>query len=282
MTDFLILTVLVVLVMRWVVVHNRFQDLERRIATVGGSTVTELEMRDIRTRVARLERMLVDFQHPAPERVPAHEPEIAPPPVQPQVAEVIAPPPPAFTPPPRPETDPYPPTPEPALSGPTSTGRLRGFFHNDEWETLVGGSLLNKVGAVVLVIGIALFLAYSFGRMNAAGRASLALSASLAILGAGIWSERRAQYRLFARGLIGAGWAALYATAYAIYALPAARIIENPFAGSMGLLLVAAGMIGHSLRYRAQTVTATAYFAAFAALARKSHKPIGKRPLFVA
>ena len=35
-------------------------------------------------------------------------------------------------------------------------------------------------------------------------------------------------FRLFSRGLIGAGWAALYATAYAIYALPAAQIIEQP------------------------------------------------------
>ena len=32
------------------------------------------------------------------------------------------------------------------------------------------------------------------------------------------------------------------------------------------LLLVAAGMIGHSLRYRVQAITAVAYFAAFAAL----------------
>jgi hypothetical protein len=43
--------------------------------------------------------------------------------------------------------------------------------------------------------------------------------------------------------------------------------------GSIGLLLVAAGMIGHSLRYRAQAVTATAYFAAFAALAATPSTP---------
>jgi hypothetical protein len=52
-----------------------------------------------------------------------------------------------------------------------------------------------------------------------------------------------------------------------VYALPAARIIENPFTGSLNLLLCAAGMVAHSLRYRAQAVTTTAYFAAFAALA---------------
>jgi hypothetical protein len=53
----------------------------------------------------------------------------------------------------------------------------------------------------------------------------------------------------------------------AIYAVPAAQIISNPFAGSVILLAVGTGMIAHSLRYRAQAVTALAYFTAFAALA---------------
>ena len=93
------------------------------------------------------------------------------------------------------------------------------------------------------------------------------------ILGAGVWAERRDRYRFFARGLIGAGWAALYATAYAIYAIPAARIVGNPFAGSLILLAVGGGMIAHSLRYRSQAITAVAYFSAFAALAVTPSSP---------
>ncbi len=202
-------------------------------------------------RVMRLERSLADQRKPAapePERVARLAA------AEPKMQDAIAPP----------------------------RERVRALFRSGELEALIGGSLLNKAGAVVLVIGIALFLAYSFGRMTAAGRASLALAASAAILGAGIWTERRARYRGFARGLIGAGWAALYATAYAIYALPAARIIENPFAGSIGLLVVAAGMVGHSLRYRAQSVTSIAYFGAFVALAATPSTPfavIGLIPL---
>jgi len=269
MTGFLLVMVLVALLVRWVVMSNRFQDLERRIALVGGATVTELEVRDIRDRLSRLERLVAGS--PSAERAPAPAPvqSIA-------VAEVVAPPVdvPVSVPAPLPEPVlAAKPRPEPMPSGPSSADRLRGLFANDDWEALLGGSLLNKVGAVVLVIGIALFLAYSFGRMTALGRASLALSASATILGAGIWAERRAHYRIFARGLIGAGWAALYATAYAIYALPAARIIEDPLVGSIVLLLVAAGMIGHSLRYRSQGATAIAYFAAFAALAATPSTP---------
>jgi hypothetical protein len=151
---------------------------------------------------------------------------------------------------------------EPALSE-----RLRGLLGDEEWEVLVGGSLLNKLGALVLVIGIALFLGFSFGRITPGGRASMALIVSLAILGTGIWVERLGQYRIFANGLIGAGWAGLYATSYAAYAIPEARIIDDPFVGSIGMVLVAAGMIWHSLRYRAQAVTSVGYFAAFAAMA---------------
>ncbi len=150
---------------------------------------------------------------------------------------------------------------------------VRATLRQHEWETLIGGSVLNAVGAVVLVIGIALFLAYSFAHMSAGGRASVALVTSLGILAAGVWAERKARYQIFARGLIGAGWAALYATAYAIYAIPAAQIVSNPIAGSVILLAVAIGMIAHSLRYRSQAVTAVAYFAAFAALAVTPSSP---------
>jgi len=153
------------------------------------------------------------------------------------------------------------------IAPPPSLGeRFRKYFGNEEWEALVGGSLLNKIGALVLVIGIALFLGYSFTHMTAAGRAFTSLGVSLCLLIGGVFLERRQTYRIFARGLIGAGWAALYVTAYAIYTVPAARLIDNPYAGSLVLLLVAAGMIGYSLRYRVQAITAVAYFAAFAAL----------------
>jgi hypothetical protein len=154
------------------------------------------------------------------------------------------------------------PAPEPSISD-----RLRDAIGDEGWEALVGGSVLNKVGALVLVVGIALFLAYSFAHMGPVGRAGTSLTVSLVLLGSGVWVERKELYRVFAGGLIGAGWAALYATAYAIYAIPDARVIESPFWGSCLLLLVAAGMIAHSLRYRSQSLTAIAFFCAFAALA---------------
>ena len=90
---------------------------------------------------------------------------------------------------------------------------------------------------------------------------------SVALLAGGVVLERRALYKLFARGLISAGWAALYFTTYAMHAVDAARVITSPVAGGALLFTVAVGIILHSLRYRVQGVTGVAYFSAFASLA---------------
>ena len=83
----------------------------------------------------------------------------------------------------------------------------------------------------------------------------------------GVIFERREKYRIFSYGLLGGGWAALYTTVYAMYAVPAAKILDNAFAATLLLLAVAAGMIVHSLKYRSQAVTGLAYFLAFVTLA---------------
>jgi len=82
---------------------------------------------------------------------------------------------------------------------------------------------------------------------------------------------------MFARGLLGGGWGALYVTVYAMHAVEAARVVPSPIAGGILLLGVAVGMIVHSLRYRSQTVTGVAYFVGFATLAITQ---AGTLPLF--
>jgi hypothetical protein len=146
------------------------------------------------------------------------------------------------------------------------TEDLRAGLAGEEWEAVVGGSWLNKIGVGVLVIGVALLLGYSFTKMGPAGRVSLGAAISLVMLLAGVRVERRERYVVFARGLIGGGWAALYFTAYAMHGLDAARVITSAIVGTALLAAVAIGMIGHSLRYRSQVVTGLAYFLAFVAL----------------
>ncbi|MBL0161329.1 MAG: DUF2339 domain-containing protein [Bryobacterales bacterium] len=184
----------------------------------------------------------------------------------------VADPEPASEPPPVPIPTPDIPLPPPP---PTQTlgDRIRHYVGDDEWEALVGGSLLNKLGALILVVGIILFLGYSFTRMGPAGRVAVSVGTGAALLAAGIFIERKQRYRVFAWGLLGAGWATLYATSYAMYALDAARVIENETVGVCLQLAVAAAMLGHSLKYRQQTVTGIAAASAFAALALSPSKP---------
>jgi uncharacterized membrane protein len=177
---------------------------------------------------------------PAPVAAPASV--TAPPPLRPAPPPVVAPE-----------------APRPAPRRPSRTAQ--------EWEAMVGENWLNKAGALVVVIGIALFLAYSVTQFGPVGRVAMALAVSVAMIAGGVVLERRQKYTMFARGLLGGGWAALYFTAYAMYALDAARVINDPLTGAIVLVLVAVGMIAHSLRYRSQVVTGLAYFAGFASLA---------------
>jgi hypothetical protein len=238
-------------------------------------------------RIADLERQLRELGKAAaapaapPEPTPIHQVQPLrpatppPPPPPPRVVERVAPvePPPLRTAPPPPPPPPPPmrppePVPEPVAAPAFSLAdTLREKLSGEEWEALVGGSLLNKLGSLITVIAIALGLSYSATRMGPAGRVALALGISFAMLAAGVIFERRGKYLIFARGLLGGGWAALYLTAYGMHALEAARVIESPLIAAIMLAMVAAGMIVHSLRYRSQVVTGLAYFAAFAALA---------------
>jgi hypothetical protein len=153
------------------------------------------------------------------------------------------------------------PEPEPAPAVVAETPRPER-----NWEAILGGNWLNKAGVLLLVIGVALLLRYSFNHLEAIGRVAMGAAIGSAMLAGGIWSERRPAYRLFGHGLVGGGWAALYFTAFAAHALPAARVIESAAVGSALLAVVAIAMIADSLRYRSQTVTALAYFLGFLTL----------------
>lgn len=145
--------------------------------------------------------------------------------------------------------------------------RIREHMAGEEWEAVVGGSWLNKLGVLVLVIGVALFLGYSLTHLGPAGRVAIGFVVSGAMLAGGVILERRVLYVIFARGLIGGGWAALYFTTYAMHALEAARVIQEPLVGMVLLGAVAAGMILHSLRYRSEVTTGLAYFVGFVTVA---------------
>ncbi|MDR3700691.1 MAG: DUF2339 domain-containing protein [Candidatus Sulfopaludibacter sp.] len=236
MDTFLLACILIVLLVRWIVLHNRFHDIEERIA-------------ELQRQIAR------------PPAVPWAQPIV--------LAEPVVPPPPA------PVVTPPPPRPEPVVIHtppprvdlpPLETTIPQPPVHTD-WESTLGGNWFNKAGVVVLVCGLAWLLQFSFAHIGPAGRVAISLAVSFAMLAAGVIFEPRERYRIFARGLLGGGWAGLYTTVYAMHAVPGALVVPDPVLGAVLLIAVATGMIAHSLRYRSQTVTGLAYFIAFGTLA---------------
>ena len=143
---------------------------------------------------------------------------------------------------------------------PTIVDRIR---NSGGIEDLLGKNWLNKVGIVLLVMGIAFFLAHQLKTMGPAGKILVGYSVSLAMLGAGIWFERSERYRILARAGIGGGWALTFFTTYAMYHVPAAQVLTSQGVDLVLMLALALAMVGHTLRYNSQVVTALAFLLAF-------------------
>jgi uncharacterized membrane protein len=130
-------------------------------------------------------------------------------------------------------------------------------------EERLGTNWLNKLGVAILVLGISFFLAYEIKELGPAGKVLVGWLTGGLLLAAGIWLDLKDRYRIFARAGIGGGWALWFFTAYAMYHVPAALVLSSEAADLVLMLVVAAAMVVHTLRYRSQAVTGLAFLLAF-------------------
>jgi len=201
-----------------------------------------------------------------PEPIKLPEPvKLPPPPNVPPLVPIISPPAPRDhgT---RPPTPPPPPAPRPAsppLSAPPKFAHASQREIGADFEQKLGGNWLNKIGITILVIGISLFLAIKFPSLTNPEKILLGYVVSLGILGGGVYLERLDRYRIFARALIGGGWALTFFTTYAMHFVPYTRVIETQAIDLVLLFAVAAVMVFHTLRYDSQVVTGLAFLLAF-------------------
>ena len=135
------------------------------------------------------------------------------------------------------------------------------------FEEKLGGDWLAKLGVSILVIGVAFFLAPRLLTMGPVGKSLTGLTVSITLLLGGLWLERKPAYRIFARAGISGGWALLFFTTFAMHHFAATRVIGSLPADLLLMLLVATGMVLHSLRYGSQTATGLAFLLAFATVA---------------
>src|SRR6266849_893622 len=130
-------------------------------------------------------------------------------------------------------------------------------------EEPLGTNWLNKLGIIILVVGVALFGIYELGTLGPLGKVGISYFTSIFLLAGGIALEKRERYRLLGRTGIGGGWALLFFSTYGMYHVGAMRVFPRDLEwltmDCALMLLVAVAMALHTLRYRSQFVTGLAF-----------------------
>ena len=254
--------------------ETRVHELETRLATTTPPAPVQqpaapvpppVEPKPVETPISVKIPPSLEIPKPPSPTAPSTPPTPPAPPIEPLAPKPPVPPPPFPTPvthppaPPRPIPSPLSPPPQPAhLSAREATSQL---------EETLGKNWLNKLGIIALVIGISLFLAYKFPSLSNPEKVGLGYLVSFVILGTGIYLERSDRYRIFARALIGGGWALTFFVTYAMHFVPYTRVIDTQWVDLVLLFLVAAVMVVHTLRYDSQVVTGLAFLLAFTTVA---------------
>jgi len=246
------------------------------------------ELHALRDRVKSLQRRIEEgvpsMPAPAPGPEPAPLERPAPAPVA--RATPAAPPPSESTPeritpaPARPRVTAPPPAPAPARPArpappprPPLRSAPRAALGGFNLEQLLGGQLFLRAGVGIVLVGVVFLLGYALAQLGPAGRVALGAALGAAMLGAGLFTERRESLRTFGRALIAGGWAILYFVAFAAHFLELARVIDSDVEG-IGLLLgVAGAAVAFSLRYESEWTTVSAFGLAFGALALAATAP---------
>src|SRR6185437_13546570 len=134
-------------------------------------------------------------------------------------------------------------------------------------EQFLGMNLFARVGIVLLVLGLALLGRIALVAMTPPMRVALSFGIAGALLGGGIWLEGRERYRILGRAGIGGGWALLFFTAYAMAHVGPMTVMRSNTLDCTLMLLAAAAMMAHTLRYRSQLVTGLAFLLGFSTVA---------------
>jgi uncharacterized membrane protein len=257
----------------WWSLWRRSRKLARRVEELAGEI--EASRQGLGDRAARLEAEVAELQssnrpQAAASAAGVSSAKAAPVSAAPTTpvaavtsAETVAsappppPPPPAF----QPITPPAFAQTETTITGPSLFERLSSLL---KFEELLGTNLIAKIGALVLVLGVAFGLNLALRSLDPPGKVAMGFALGAVLLGAGIFFERNERYRTIARAAVAAGWGIIFFTAFAMNHIPAARILASEPADLGLMMVIAAAMVVHTLRYRSQVATGLAFLAAFA------------------
>ncbi|MFQ6027161.1 MAG: DUF2339 domain-containing protein [Dehalococcoidia bacterium] len=155
------------------------------------------------------------------------------------------------------------PQPPPSEAGGPPPGRrpLFGGDINWNWEWLVGGNWLARIGIVALVIGVGFFLKLAFDNdwIGETGRVALGIVGGLALLGAGEYWRRK--YPIWSQPLTGGGIAILYLAIFAGFSF---YDLIHPLIAFGLFLLITLTAAGLALRYESIAIAILGIIGGFA------------------
>lgn len=145
---------------------------------------------------------------------------------------------------------------EPAPSAPKPRKPMRAAWRDIDFESLIGGRWLNRIGILTLLIAAAFFLRYAFENewIGPTGRVLIGLVSGLALAGYGEGLAKR-KMRYFAEGMTALGAGVVYLSGYAAWDFYA--LVPQPTAFAF-LAFVTAAVIGQSVRRDSQRLAALA------------------------
>jgi len=149
------------------------------------------------------------------------------------------------------------PQPQPSLSlPPMPPSRTR-----EEWEALIGGKLLNRIGAFALILGVGFFLKYAFDNNLISETLRVAIgfiTGALLLLGGARFHKKG--LAIFAQGLIGAGISIFYLSVYASFNFY--HLVSQPVAFVL-MALVTAFTFFHGMKYDSLAVAVLGWAGGF-------------------
>ncbi|MCD4780356.1 MAG: DUF2339 domain-containing protein [Candidatus Omnitrophica bacterium] len=130
-------------------------------------------------------------------------------------------------------------------------------------ELDIGRYWLNKIGIIVFTLGMGFLISYTFKYFSPYLKVLLGYVICVALFYLGKTFERQERYLNFSRVMFGGAWALTYFTTYAMHHFEASRIIHSQIFDLFLLALVVAGMIGHALKYKSETMVSLSLFIAY-------------------
>ena len=117
-------------------------------------------------------------------------------------------------------------------------------------EAQIGKEWFNKIGAVSIIIGVVLFIGYTFQYLGPLGKISIGYVVSLILIGLGFFFSKK--YKNYANGLLAVGWAIAYFTTFATYYIDASKIIFDANLNLTLLFIVSGALAVFSYYYHSE------------------------------